>query len=87
MAETVPIDIAARELGALVCKLHRGETLTLVDAEGAPVAVLVSLKPGPESRSPAPDGFGERWEALAGEIGRAWQGEQSAVQVLAEMRR
>lgn len=87
MAETIPVEIAARELGKLVGKLHGGETLTLVDSEGAPVAVLVSVRPGMPPKTPAAEGFWDRWEALAEEIGRAWDGEKSAVQVLAEMRR
>jgi len=86
---TVPVETAERDLQHLLEQLHLGETITLVNSEGTPLAVMVSLKPAvpvAETLS-ASDDWEAQWEALAEEIGRAWKGEKSAVEILSEMRR
>ena len=84
MAETVHVEIAAQELVNLVGKLHQGETLTLVDSEGAPVAVLVSVRPGPVREKLAPSEWMAQWDDLSRRVGEAWQNDKSALEVLAE---
>ena len=82
----MPVETAKRDLKQLLERLHLGETITLVGSEGVPVAVIVSLKPAPVEVESASD-WEARWDALAEEVGRAWKGEKSAVEVLSEMRR
>lgn len=82
MAMEVPIEVAKQNLENLLERLHLGETITLIGAEGTPLAILVSLKPAPVEVKPAAD-----WEELAQEVGRAWKSEKSAVEILSEMRR
>lgn len=90
MSISVPIKTAKQNLEDLLEQLPLGETLTLIDAEGAPVATVVSLKPAP----PAPikakitsEEWEARWEALAKKVGETWQGDKSALEILSEMRR
>ncbi|MBM4050726.1 MAG: hypothetical protein FJ279_36980 [Planctomycetes bacterium] len=83
---TVSIDAAERDLKNLVDQLHLGETVTLLGAEGSPVAVLVSLKSDPAKGKVAADWL-KGWEELAKQVGRAWKGDKSAVEVVSEMRR
>jgi hypothetical protein len=83
---TVSVETAERDLKHLLEQLHLGETLTLIGPEGAPLAVMVSLKAASAEVEPAAD-WEAQWEELAEEVGRAWTGEKSAVEVLSEMRR
>jgi antitoxin (DNA-binding transcriptional repressor) of toxin-antitoxin stability system len=69
-----------------VDQLHLGETVTLLGAQGSPVAVLVSLKPDPTKGKTAADWL-KGWDELAKEIGRAWKSDKSAVETVIEMRR
>jgi hypothetical protein len=81
----LPVKAAERNLEQLLEELNLGETLTLLGPEGTPLAIVVSLKPAPPSE---PSGDWEiRWRELAQEIGRAWIGDKSAAEVVAEMRR
>jgi len=57
----------------------------LVNSEGAPVAVMVSLKPAPTEAELVSD-WEARWDALAQKVGQAWKSEKSAVEILMEMR-
>jgi hypothetical protein len=83
---TVPIETAERELRSLLEQLRLGETATLVSSEGAPEALLVSLKSSAGRLQPVSD-WDTRWDAVAQKVSQAWRGEKSAVEVLAEMRR
>jgi hypothetical protein len=83
---TLPVEAAERDLRHLLERLHLGETITLVNSEGTPLAVVVSLKPAHVKVEPASD-WEARWDALAEEVGRAWKSEKSAVEILSEMRR
>ena len=86
MSITVPIETAERELRSLLEQLRLGETATLVTSEGAPEALLVSLKSGAGRPHPTSD-WDTRWDTLAQKVSRAWKSEKSAIEVLAEMRR
>ena len=85
MPTTITLDEAAYNLEELLRGLSPGDTVTLVEANGAPLAVLVTIRPAVPCPS-VPD-WSRRWRELAGEIGQAWKAEQSALQILADMRR
>jgi len=87
MSITVPIETAKHNLENLLGQLHPGETMTLIGSEGMPVAIVVSLKPTLETETESISDWETEWEALAEEVGRAWQGDKSAVEILSEMRR
>ena len=86
MSITVPIETAERGLRSLLEQLRLGETATLVSSEGAPEALLISLKSSADRLQPMSD-WDTRWDAMAQKVSQAWRGEKSAVEVLAEMRR
>ena len=86
MPVTLPIETAERDLRGLLEGLTLGETVTLVGSEGAPQALLVSLKPILRETQAQAD-WEARWDALAQQVSDAWQSEQSAVELLTEMRR
>ena len=86
MPITLPIETAERDLRGLLVGLTSGETVTLVGSEGAPQALLVSLKPILRETQAEAD-WEARWDALAQQVSDAWQSEQSAVDLLTEMRR
>ena len=86
MSITVPIETAERGLQSLLEQLRLGETATLVSSEGAPEALLVSLKSSADRLQPMSD-WDTRWDALAQKVSQAWRGEKSAIETLAEMRR
>jgi len=83
---TVPVEMAERDLRHLLDGLRLGETITLVSAEGQPMAVVVSLKSASVEVEPVSD-WEARWDALAREVSRAWKSNKSAVEILMEMRR
>ena len=83
---TVPVETAERDLQHLLEQLHLGETITLVNSEGTPLAIVVSLKPAPVEVEPASD-WEARRDALAQKVSRAWKSDKSAVEILTEMRR
>ena len=82
----VPVETVERDLKHLLERLRLGEAVTIVGSEGTPVAVLVSLKPAPESTELASD-WEARWDALAHKVSQAWKSDESAVGTLTEMRR
>ena len=82
----VPLETAERDLKQLMSRLHWGETVTLVGPGGAPVAMMVSLKPASSEVESSADWW-TRWDELTYKISRAWQGDESALEILAEMRR
>jgi hypothetical protein len=86
VTKTLSIDRAAQDLQTVLQGLHLGETVTLVGNEGAPEALLVSLRARRAEHHAVAD-WDERWDELANRIGDAWQGEKSAVEILSEMRR
>ncbi len=82
----LPVKEAKRNLEQLLEELDLGQTLTLLGSEGSPLAVVVSVKPTRPAAGPVDD-WEIRWRQLAEEVGRAWQSDKSAVEVIAEMRR
>lgn len=86
MPVSVPVETAEHDLRGLLAQLELGETVTLVGPEGVPEALLVSLKAA-SNQVQSPDDWEARWDRLARKIGRAWKGDQSAQDVLREMRR
>jgi len=72
MSVTLPIETADHELKRLLEQLPLGETLTLVDSEGVPVALVISLQRGSIERQPMSD-WQARWAALAEKVSRAWR--------------
>jgi hypothetical protein len=85
-AMTMPVETAARDLKQLLEQLHIGETITLVNPDGTPLAVMVSLKPAPVEIKAVSD-WDARWDALTRKVSQAWKSDRSAVDVLTEMRR
>lgn len=87
MMTTVPLEQAKANLDEVLAQLQPGETITLVDAQGQPVVAMTSLQPPPKPELVSPDEWWAGWEALIQEVDETWEGEQSAVDVLLEMRR
>ena len=87
MSIAVPIETAKRNLESLLERLRPGETITLLDPEGTPMAIVVSLMSTPVAEARRVSDWEKEWAALAEEIGHAWKGEKSAVEALSEMRR
>lgn len=86
MAAVVSLESLGKELRDLLERLPVGESFTVVDSRGEPVATLLSLRAhGDETLSD------EEWfagmDALAKEISKAWTGEKDAVEAVAEQRR
>lgn len=86
MPTKLSVDAAECSLRHLLSKLKLGETLTLVDADGSPEALLVSLKP-PEAGRTEVDDWETQWDRLVQEISDVWQSDQSALETLSNMRR
>lgn len=91
MPDTILLDAAEHDLKGLLAELSLGETVTLADAKGNPLALLVSLKSAAVGSQPVSKESASEWRAqmelLAKEVDAAWQGEKSALEELAEMRR
>jgi hypothetical protein len=79
-------NILSNDLTKLLKQLHLGETITVVDDDGQPLAILIGIRPTPDQPSPVSD-WQARWEDLSQRIGQAWKTEQSAIEMLKEMRR
>ncbi len=86
MASHVALETAGRGLREALEALAPGETLRLVDEEGEPVAVIVSVRPHPVTKRGARD-WRTRLDALGQRVSRQWQSEKSAVEIVSEMRR
>ena len=86
MARTILIEAAQKDLKRLLDELPLGETVTLVGPGGTPQALLVSLIAAAEQPQSTAD-WDARWDALAQKVSQAWKSDQSAVEILSEMRR
>jgi len=86
MSTPISVEMAERDLRGLLERLPLGETVTLFDPEGVPLAILVSLKSQPTSSQPVSD-WQTQWEIFAKQVSDTWNAEQSALETLAEMRR
>jgi hypothetical protein len=87
MSISMPVETVANQLKDLLAKLPLGETITLLDPEGQPLGLLVSLKPEPTVKSQTAANWRDEWEALAKKVSAAWKSDKSAVETLIEMRR
>lgn len=86
MSELMLPENSLRDLKMAVAQMALGETVTLADDDGQPLALLVAL----QTKAPSTQTIAEwraRAEALAKNIATAWNSEQTAVETLAEMRR
>jgi hypothetical protein len=79
-------DTISPNLLTLMRHLQLGETVTLVDAAGEPLALLIGVRREPKP-TPSHSKWWDRWQVLAQRVDRAWKSEKSALEVLAEMRR
>jgi hypothetical protein len=86
MPTKLALETADGNLKHLLARLKLGDTLTRVNAEGMPEALLVSLK-GSRAEPETDADWEARWDELAQEISIAWQSEASALDILSDMRR
>jgi len=86
MATEISIEALGSELRDLLDRMPSGESVTVIGTDGKPVARVTPLKPQQEEAVAAEDWLAE-WDALAEEVGRAWKGDLSAVEAVAEQRR
>lgn len=91
MSEAVLLDQAAQNLRGLLARMSLGESLTLADEAGQPVALLVSLQTEAPGQAAAHESQSQawltQWQEIAQAIGKDWPIGRSAAEVLAEMRR
>jgi prevent-host-death family protein len=82
-------EIGIRELKARASELVRAvkerRARYLITQRGRPVAVLLPADAVPPR--PDPDEVWARLEKIREELGKGWQSEKSAVEILSEMRR
>jgi len=70
----------------LIEQLRLGDTVTITDETGAPVAMVVGLRADAKP-SVAHSDWKTRWQDLSQRVGETWRTNQNAVEVLTEMRR
>ena len=91
MTNQILMETAERDLKGLLAQLSLGDTVTLADETGRPLALLVSLKAKPNGSAvnsgEAASDWIEQMKALAKRVDAAWQGDKSGLEELAEMRR
>jgi hypothetical protein len=91
MLNQVLLETAEQNLKGLLAEMSLGETVTLADEAGTPLALLVSLKSDAVATQPSLEQSISEWraqmESLAKEVDEAWLGEKGALEELAEMRR
>ncbi|HQR31652.1 MAG TPA: hypothetical protein PLK30_02870 [Blastocatellia bacterium] len=86
MSDFVSLESAERDLKGLLAQLSLGDTVTLADNDGKPLALLVSLQEVAANEQAITDWRGQM-EDLAKKVSAAWNSEKSAVETIAEMRR
>jgi prevent-host-death family protein len=86
MATEISIEALGSELRNLLDRVPSGESVTVIGADGKPVARVIPLRPQPEEAVSDEDWLAE-WDALAEEVGKTWKGGLSAVEAVAEQRR
>ena len=87
MSVVVPVETAKRELDTLLDRLSLGETVTLVDADGHPRALIVQLQSLASHPTESPEEWFAQLDDLAKRIDAAWTSNKGAVDTLIEMRR
>ncbi len=82
-------EIGIRELKArtseVVRSVKEGRARYVVTQRGVPVAVIIPIEALPPEKSA--DEVWERLMKIREELGKGWQSEKSAVEILSEMRR
>jgi prevent-host-death family protein len=82
-------EIGIRELKSRVSEVVRAvkeeRARYVITQRGKPAAIIVPLDAAPPEKSA--DQVWERLRQLGEEIGKGWQSEKSAVEILSEMRR
>jgi len=82
-------EIGIRELKSRASEVVRAvkekRARYVITQRGKPAAIIVPLDAAPPEKSA--DEVWERLQQLGEEIGRGWQSEKSAVEILSEMRR
>jgi prevent-host-death family protein len=82
-------EIGIRELKSRASEVVRAvkeeRARYVITQRGKPAAIIVPLDAAPPSKSA--DEVWERLQQLGEEIGKGWQSEKSAVEILTEMRR
>ena len=86
MHSEILIDAAGPQIRELLERLPSGETVHILGADGGRVAILVALRP-PSGKPQAFPEWLARLDSLAQRVGKAWQGDKSALETLSEMRR
>lgn len=86
MSDFVSLESAERDLKGLLAQLSLGDTVTLANNDGKPLALLVSLQEVAANEQAITDWRGQM-EDLAKKVSAAWNSEKSAVETIAEMRR
>ena len=86
MAAEISVKALGQELRDLLDRLPAGESVTVVGADGKPVAMLYTVKP-PREPGMSDEEWFAKWEELAKRVSRAWKSDKSAVEILSEMRR
>jgi hypothetical protein len=86
LSQTVTIETIERDPRYCLEQLLSGQTLMLVNSDGAPVAMLVSLR-SPATGAELSRAWDAQWEDLAQRVSRAWKSEKGAVEIVAEIRR
>jgi antitoxin (DNA-binding transcriptional repressor) of toxin-antitoxin stability system len=85
MAAEISVEALGRELRELLDRLPAGESVTVVGADGKPVAMLYTVKGRSEPAMSDEEWFA-KWEELAKRISKAWKSDKSALEILSEMR-
>ncbi len=85
-SQTVSVETVERNPRYWLEQLLAGQTLTLVNSEGVPIAMMISLHL-PASDAEATLAWEDRWDALAQKVSQAWKSEEGAVEIVAKMRR
>lgn len=86
MSDFVLMETAQSDLKGLLAQLSLGDTVTLADDEGRPLALLVSLREAAVKQEAISD-WREQMENLANRVSAAWNSDKTAVETIAEMRR
>ena len=86
MIAEISVNSLGPELRAAVNRMHLGESVTLVDGQGKPVAIVISISRGQE-RPMSVEEWEAEWKVLTREVDELWSGGMSAVEAVAEQRR
>lgn len=86
MHAEISIDSTGPRIRELLERLPSGETVNILGADGKRVAILVAVSRPTGKPQSFPDWLA-RLDSLAQRVSKAWEGEESALETLSEMRR